>query len=336
MSQLIKQPKSRIAIVGEAWGEHEEARRMPFVGPSGYELNRMLALAGIDRNECLVTNVFNMRPAGNNIEAICGPKSTGAPDWPALIRGKYVRAEYMHHVRRMQKEIDAFNPNVILALGNTPLWALTKRTGIKNYRGAISMSGTRKVVPTYHPAAVMREWKLRPIAIADMKKAAAHSTFPEYHRPSRELWLEPAISDLYRFYDQYIEPSNLVAADIETPFGQISEISFAPDPNHCLVIPFYCKARPNYWPTLDEEIEAWKFVRYVCETKPLAGQNFMFDMQHLWQEVRIPCPGLDHDSMLLHHALQPEMEKSLGFLGSIYCDEQSWKFMRTEQLKRED
>jgi hypothetical protein len=42
--------------------------------------------------------------------------------------------------------------------------------------------------------------------------------------------------------------------------------------------------------------------------------------------------------MLLAHAMQPEMEKSLGFLGSIYTDEPAWKFMgrRGETLKAED
>jgi hypothetical protein len=42
--------------------------------------------------------------------------------------------------------------------------------------------------------------------------------------------------------------------------------------------------------------------------------------------------------MLLHHALQPEMDKGLGFLGTVYTDELPWKFMRTkhETLKKED
>jgi len=42
--------------------------------------------------------------------------------------------------------------------------------------------------------------------------------------------------------------------------------------------------------------------------------------------------------MLLHHAMQPEMEKGLGFLGSLYTNEPSWKFMRTDHdnLKKGD
>jgi hypothetical protein len=42
--------------------------------------------------------------------------------------------------------------------------------------------------------------------------------------------------------------------------------------------------------------------------------------------------------MLLHHSMQPELEKGLGFLGSVYTDEPSWKFMRTDHstLKQAD
>ena len=47
--------------------------------------------------------------------------------------------------------------------------------------------------------------------------------------------------------------------------------------------------------------------------------------------------GLADDTMLMHHAMQPEMEKGLAFLGSVYTDEASWKFRRKNQtIKQED
>ncbi len=50
----------------------------------------------------------------------------------------------------------------------------------------------------------------------------------------------------------------------------------------------------------------------------------------------IAVPVTD-DTMLLHHALQPEMEKGLSFLGTIYTSEASWKMMRKKDtVKRED
>jgi hypothetical protein len=61
-------------------------------------------------------------------------------------------------------------------------------------------------------------------------------------------------------------------------------------------------------------------------------------MHFLWRRYGITVPFAQDDTMLAHHALQPEMEKGLGFLGSIYSDEASWKFMRKEKdtIKRED
>ena len=71
-----------ITIVGEAWGEHEAIQKRPFVGPSGYELTRMLNEAGIDRGSCYLTNVINRRPPGNRIESLCDSREAGIVGYP--------------------------------------------------------------------------------------------------------------------------------------------------------------------------------------------------------------------------------------------------------------
>ena len=85
-------------------------------------------------------------------------------------------------------------------------------------------------------------------------------------------------------------------------------------------------------------MEAWRFVRHVCETFPVFGQNFSYDLQYLYYFMGIRCLNIPDDTMILHHSMYPEMEKSLGFLASIYTNEPSWKFMRTDNatLKKED
>jgi hypothetical protein len=60
-------------------------------------------------------------------------------------------------------------------------------------------------------------------------------------------------------------------------------------------------------------------------------------MHHLWRTMGIPVPFASDDTMLLHHALQPELDKGLAFLGSIYTNEAAWKFQRKNATaKRED
>lgn len=342
----------RIAIVGEAWGREErEAGGQPFVGSAGKILNSMLRQVGIDRHECLVTNVFNLQPEPtNDITNLCGPKVDAIAGYPAIQAGKYIRAQYESELVRLFAEIKAFEPTLIIALGASAAWALLGTSGIKKVRGAPSLLSGRallsvgraiKVLPTYHPAAVMREWTLRPICIADLEKAKAEAAFPELRRPKREIWIEPNLSDLHRFGRDFIIQSPDLSVDIETVRDQITCIGFAPSTDRAIVVPFINPLSPdgNYWRTLEEELVAWTFVRKWCRlTKRVhVGQNYMYDMHFLWRRYGI-APRQTDDTMLMHHSKQPEMEKGLGFMATIYTEELAWKFMRAKHdtVKQED
>lgn len=339
-----------LMIVGEAWGQEEADRKLPFVGPSGRLLNALLSEAGIVRKECYVTNVFNLKPQPtNDISNLCGPKVEGIPGMKALTPGKYVRKEYHVEVGRLWDEVRAVNPNLILALGNTAIWALCRgKPYISKQRGATMPShilradgSPYKVLAAYHPAAVMRQWTLRPILQADLVKAHREQDFPDIRRPHREVWIEPTLADMIRFDNNYIIKSDELSVDIETTAEMITCIGFAPTIDRAIVIPFLDREQPdgNYWRTHEEERHAWDIVRIWCglEKAVYVGQNFLYDAHFLYRTMGIRTRHTD-DTMLLHHALQPEMEKGLGFLGSIYTDEAGWKIMRghTDTLKKED
>ena len=337
----LPQSRHSIMIVGEAWGREEAEAGQPFVGYSGKLLRSMLRHAGIDYASCYVTNVFNFQPEGNKLESLTAPKSEAIPGMPQLGQKMWISKRYAPELERLWAEVETINPNVILALGATPLWALSRNLGIKKFRGTpiLASDGKHKILPTYHPAAIGRQWKLRPIAIADMQKARAESLFPELRRPRRFIYLEPSLDDIAWFYERYIKDASVVSTDIETKQGTITEIGFAPQWDRALVIPFYNHiTNGNYWPSPSEELAAWRWVQRICEEKPLVGQNFSYDLQYLWAKNHIKTLEVADDTMILHHAMYPEMEKSLGFLGSIYTNEPSWKFMRkdNETLKQED
>lgn len=326
-----------IALVGEAWGEREEELGQPFVGTSGWILDKILDQAGIVRKDCLVTNVFNLRPKpSNDIKNLCGPAIGRIKDKPALMPGKYIRAEYAPQLERLYDELRRSDPNVIVALGATAAWALLHSTGIRAIRGATTVThdivsgllGRQyKVLPTYHPAAVAREWSLRPIVIADFDKARRQSTFSEFRRPSRKIWLRPTLMDLANYERDFIAPAESLAADIETKQDQITCVGFAPSPETAIVIPFFTENGQNYWRSLEEELAAWAYVRHWLATKPTTFQNGLYDINFLWSRYGIPVPLATEDTMLLHHAMQPELEKGLAFLASCYTEESSWKFM---------
>jgi len=340
--------QGKIAFVGEAWGKDEQEKfeltgvPSPFVGYAGWTFNSMLSQVGIDRSECLVTNVFNLQPKPtNNVQNLCGPRPQGIPGYPFLQRGKYVYAKYQKELDRLFKEIERFNPNIIVCLGATPTWAFLKTSGIKKIRGSTEYSWNGyKVLPTYHPAAVNRQYKLRPIVVADLYKALRESNTKTIRRLRRKIYIEPSIVDIKWFIEWCIDPAPLISADIETVGDIITCIGFAPSETEAMVIPFYdhSKQDKNYWPTAKEELQAWKLVKKILLLKKkFLFQNGMYDMQFLWAKMGLTVPGASEDSMLLQHALQPEMEKGLAFLASIYTDESSWKQThKTRTIKKED
>ena len=331
----------RIAIVGEAWGDREEQHGTAFAGSNFFVLRGMLSQAGIDIADCLATVVFQININGDN-RKLFGTKADAIPFYRPLEPAKYVDKKHQPEIDRLYAELEAFAPTIIIALGNTALWALCKRTGIKKYRGTpmLSHNGKWKVLPTWPATTVMRQWKLRPIVLSDLTKARREADFPDLRRPSRRIRINPTLADIEAFYHEHIVPASAVSCDIETKGGTITEVGYATSPYEAMVIPFFSRAVPsgNYWRTTREELEAWAWVRRINAEKPLLGQNFQYDMQYFWRTVGIPCPLFCDDTMLMHHTLQPEMEKGLGFLGSIYTDEPSWKFMRQDHstLKAED
>lgn len=337
-----------ILLVGEAPGEHEDNIGLPFVGPAGRELDRMLKQSGIDPKSVRKTNVFMDRPPGNKIEAFCVKRADVPKDYtlPPLSQGNYVRVDKLPELNRLRDEIEETAPKLTIALGNTACWALLRQTGIKKLRGSLFpcelSPASGRVLPTYHPAAILRDWSLRVISVADFIKGQRYVT-SGFTPPSRELWLEPTLDEVREFFDRFIyaDPPSLLSFDIEAIGEIVTCIGFAPTPKRAITVPFYHTGRPdrNYWASKEDEMGAYGLCKGVLESEiPKIGQNGLYDIQVL-HGFGIRVRAYRHDLMLRHHALQPELPKGLGFLGSIYTDEAPWKLMRPrrkEQFKLED
>jgi len=163
---------ARLMIIGEAPGADEEIKGIPFVGASGLELDKMLGIAGISRAECFVTNVARERPPSNDIDHFIHWNKTKIPSGFTPFRGAHVSREIREGAKQLVTEIEAVKPNIIVALGNTPLWALTGNWGITKWRGSMLSvggdqflpnvpAGSIKLIPTIHPAAVLYDWSYR-------------------------------------------------------------------------------------------------------------------------------------------------------------------------------
>lgn len=351
-----------IFILGEAKGAEEHRINSSFVGASGVELLRLLDAAKVIRlspsdkgfisdyyrrgdprsiesiwrlhPEVHRSNVFQIHPPGNRLEWFCGPKSEGIPSYGALVPGKYVRREFEPELDRLANEILGIDPNLIIGLGNTALWALTGRTGVGKLRGTTMVTthcvSGYKLLPTYHPAAIFRQWELRPTVIIDLGKARREATFGDVRRPHCEIWIEPTLEDIHEFFTTHVrQRCDLLSVDIETSGTFITCIGFASSDQRAIVIPFDDprSTSGSYWPSRDAERRAWNLVRGILldGSIPKLFQNGLYDLAFLWKQYGIGVRGCVHDTMLLSHALQPESLKGLGYLGSIYTDHGSWK-----------
>lgn len=322
-------PNARVMVVGEAWGYDEERLGQPFVGASGSELNRMLSAAGMDRSQVWTTNLVNARPPSNSIEEwIPKAKKDVTPECVPL-RDRMVRPIVRLGYDSLLEEINLVQPNVIIPVGNYAMWALTGAFGILKWRGSmLRMQDDMecKVVPTIHPAAVLREWKYRSIVINDLKRAAREQHSREWAVPPREwkFLVRPSyttvmltLADLKRRLDKGEEL--WIDLDLETRAGHIACCGLSWSLTEALVIPFMCvENAAGYWAAEEEATIVYALQRVLRHLRVrIRWQNGLYDVQYTWRHWFM-IPRGKQDTMLSQHTCFVAMPKSLAFQSSMY------------------
>lgn len=337
----------KLAFVGEAPSDDEMLIGRPLVGPSGRVFNQLLACANIDRKEHLVTNVFDFQLPDNEVKNICAGteemRTWEGYDLPPIDKGAFLRPEFVPCLDRLRSELERAQPTVIVPLGATALWALTSSPNISATRGTVVAASRLvpgiKLVPTLHPAHVIHEWKFFHVVVADLNKAMRESAYPQVKLPKRELWLVPSLDDMDYFKTQYLDQTDLISVDIETGWKQITCIGFAPDAGHTIVVPFWDMRKPSrsYWPSTEDELLAWEWCQTVLESDtPKLLQNGPYDIFWLWDKYGIKVRNYRQDTRLIHHALYPELPKSLEFMGATHANQGPWKLMRAHGEEKRD
>lgn len=318
-------PFNGIALVGEAPGDTEVERMRPFCGASGRVLDAVLRASGIERKECWVGNVFSTKLDENEVKAERARRGAG---WDAFWQG---------NIARLHAELVAVRPTVVVALGGTALLALAGTPSIAKMRGQ-PMMGTGlfkqfKLLPTYHPAFILRQWDFYNIAIGDMQRALAErDRGPSIIWPHRTLYVAPSLAEVEAHLPTWCAqagPDNPLSCDIETGWGMVRGVAFAPSQLEAMYVPFISlnTLSRSYWHTFEEEKRAWLAVKAALESPcPKLGQNYAnYDAIWLLTKMGIRTRGFTHDLRLLHKALYPELPASLGFMGAAYASQGSWK-----------
>ena len=149
----VGNPKARLMFVGEAPGEDEDKKGEPFVGRAGQLLTKIIEAIGMTRDQVYIANVIKCRPPGNR-----NPE----PDEVASCEPFLFR------------QIDVIQPKVIVPLGKFAAQSLlktvdpiTKLRGRQfDYRGAV-------LIPTFHPAYLLRNPSAKREVWEDMKRVRA-------------------------------------------------------------------------------------------------------------------------------------------------------------------
>jgi len=330
-----------IAVVGEAPGETEEKLGKPFVGKSGNELDKALRIARINRRNCLVLNTICCRPPDNDLKALL--RKISRDNKAAAKRAKQLKKKPPTPTPtpiecckpRFKSEISQISN--FITLGKTATNAVAGTSGgILAVRGglieldAVGDSAPRKVMPTVHPAFVMRANRWAHVFRNDVFKAGKWFRGEADWVPPKIVW-NPTPAKLLAFV---ADPDKIYTFDIET------------DGIECLTANIRCIAVGNenevyvtsilgrdgftkfYNPEDEEKIKViYKDLFEDAERTKSGHHSTYYDYLVLWKQWGIKVVN-QIDSLLLHKSVESELPHSLAYVASLYTTAPSWKTTR--------
>jgi len=342
--------RAQALLVGEAPGAEEVKKGEPFVGKAGIELEKSLRSVGASRGHLALTNAIACRPPDNELSVLL--HRLQKENKRRVAEGLEPRPTPMECCRpRLLSEMAAL-PNVI-AVGKVATEAVTGHVvKIMSARGGpvvvphptARVPGregpeplTIRILPTLHPAFVMRSRRWAGAFRADLARAFRWFT-------SGLAWKEPR--GLYRpspaQFDAFLTsllPEAFSVFDVETTPGFPAQDHFDPmwDQLRCIgigtasgwgcVVPFRSVSGAGSFYTPPEQIQIVRSLKeYLTSSRwKKAGWNSRaYDRQVLEYRLGVvPSPHLD--AIGLHKLAEPELPHDLGYAGSVHTDVDKWK-----------
>lgn len=145
-------PETNLLFIGEGPGAQEDLQQRPFVGRSGQLLTKVLETAGIKREEIYITNIVKCRPPGNR-----NPLPLEVTTCMNLL---------------LLNQIAIIKPKIICPLGACAMRTILDKTmPISKVRGKTFKRGNITILPTFHPAYILRNRSKLPTFYNDIKLA---------------------------------------------------------------------------------------------------------------------------------------------------------------------
>lgn len=339
---------ARIMVVGEAWGADEDRLKKPFQGTSGQELDKMLAEAGIKRDEVFVTNIIAARPPKNELYHWFTPTKEAREKKETSINGLYPNGDVRAGLERLYRQVDELRPDLIIGCGNYPFWAFSSNVkignsttpsgwkvpgGITTWRGSQLISDVGRpgyrFLPIIHPASILYQWSSRAITVHDLRVRVPLALRKSWSKPTRTYIAPPTFRECINYFnrlDVLLGRGSVEAVgDIETSKRLITCLGLTIDGRTAISIPFLKPGpdgfRDSYW-TFNEEKVIVRRLRAILlhPNFSIIGQNFLYDIQYLSRWWRAP-PKISFDTMLAQHVMFPGTPKPLWYLASLYSSD---------------
>jgi DNA polymerase len=153
-------PGAKLMFVGEGPGYEEDRKGLPFVGKAGNLLTKIIEAIGLKREDVFIGNIVKCHPMIDP----SNPEKRGNDRPPNY-------EEISQCLPYIEKQIDIIKPEIICALGNVAAKTLLNtETGITKLRGRFYDYRESRLMPTFHPAAILRNPSLKRDVWEDMKK----------------------------------------------------------------------------------------------------------------------------------------------------------------------
>lgn len=313
-----------VLALGESPGADEDSSGFPFVGVSGRLLDQMLAESNFDKSDVWFSNVYKIRPPGNDLDKL---ESLGIP------------LSVFHD--ELLEELHIHKPVFIIACGSTPLSFLcpqtvsskTDKSGISHWRGSLlqspKLSWPHYVFPIYHPAFILREWAEKYFNTFLLCKLRAELEFYKSNAalqplPERELIVEPSFPEAYEYLSDIIQQTNGASypcsVDIELLRRRIIYCcSFSKNANSSMSVGF-----GDY--SGNDAIRIFRLMDKILSTIPCVGQNYINFDAHWFHHSGFNCNvNRADDTRIRHNVLWPELPHKLEVLTMQYTREPYYK-----------
>lgn len=334
--------RARIAIVGEAPGEQEEKFGRPFVGPSGAELDRAIRMAGMVRSDFHINNVLLCRPPDNELDKLLHKiskanqreiKEAAAEERDPVI----IKTPIECCTPRVLQETQQYSD--FITLGKVGTTAITGRvSSIMSIRGGLQTwergGQTIQVMPTVHPAFILRQQRWAHVFRNDITKAVKQFRGVEAWTPPK-ITHNPSPEVLAAFLSN---PEHVYAFDIETDgieclTAHIRCIAIGIGPEVC-VIGFRSIHQPkdreglflDFYTEEDGAKIAVILRDFFRDTRFVkVGHNAgYYDRIVLRSQLGVD-PQPVYDTIMLHRNVESELPHSLAYVATLYTLAPAWK-----------